>query len=179
VGFVASHTELVLCEYKIRLGSSGHAVGSSNTLPRRTMGILPSFRSTYCCSEQLVQRTSKRCDVRSHLPIRAYTMFLIRFQSFPTCLFQFIIAATHARPVPHDPYNPSADSDRVRHPSPYIPIRVPVFAPVIWLNDIIVNVVSVGGGGGASKKKGHRPTSSAESHERIEGGSFKGGRKVD
>jgi etoposide-induced 2.4 mRNA len=59
----------------------------------------------------------------------------------------------HAHPVPLDPYNPlppsnthTAEEDNIRHPSPFIPIRIPVFALVIWLNDSIVKVLSVGGG---------------------------------
>ena len=65
--------------------------------------------------------------------------------------------AMHARPVPLDPYNPSrggggADDGGVRYPAPLLPIRVPVFAPVLFLNDWIVRVLSVGtavGGAGA------------------------------
>lgn len=59
----------------------------------------------------------------------------------------------HARPVPTDPYSPlssisspnSGDNDTIRHPSPFIPIRLPVFALVVWLNDAIVKLLSVGG----------------------------------
>lgn len=59
----------------------------------------------------------------------------------------------HAHPQPLDPYNPlppsathTAEEEHVRHPSPFIPIRIPVFAVVIWLNDSIVRILSVGGG---------------------------------
>ena len=60
--------------------------------------------------------------------------------------------AMYARPVPLDPYNPtisstkspSGDDDMIRYPSPLIPIRIPVFAPVIFLNDWIVRILSVG-----------------------------------
>jgi etoposide-induced 2.4 mRNA len=66
--------------------------------------------------------------------------------------------AMHAHPVPLDPYNPlppaSSTSSAhlkaeeiIRHPSPFIPIRVPIFGIVIWLNDWIVRIISVGGGG--------------------------------
>ncbi|EFI28440.1 hypothetical protein CC1G_13973 [Coprinopsis cinerea okayama7 len=62
----------------------------------------------------------------------------------------YIILAMHSNPRPHDPYNPLPPStnapDTIRHPSPFIPIRVPVFALVIWLNDNIVRILSVGGG---------------------------------
>jgi len=55
--------------------------------------------------------------------------------------------AMHAHPVPHDPYNPSSPTSAssgspIIHPSPYVPIRLPVFAPVIFLNDRIVGVLS-------------------------------------
>lgn len=65
--------------------------------------------------------------------------------------------AMHARPVPTDPYNPlppptpipsssHEESDSIRHPSPFIPIRLPVFAVVIWINDAIVRVLNFIGG---------------------------------
>lgn len=61
----------------------------------------------------------------------------------------------HARPVPADPYNPlpliasshgKAEGDTIRHPSPFIPIRLPIFALVMWLNDGVIKIFSVGGG---------------------------------
>ncbi|TFK72171.1 hypothetical protein BDN72DRAFT_836563 [Pluteus cervinus] len=62
----------------------------------------------------------------------------------------YIILAMNARPVPQDPYNPmpltSGDQDVIRHPSPFVPIRIPIFAVVLWLNDAIVKVLNVGGG---------------------------------
>ena len=51
--------------------------------------------------------------------------------------------AMHARPEPLDPYNPSG-GDVIRHPSPFIPIRIPVFVPVTFLNDWIVRIINVG-----------------------------------
>ncbi|KAG5728360.1 EI24 like protein [Termitomyces sp. T112] len=66
----------------------------------------------------------------------------------------YIILATVARPVPADPYNPfslSDNSEVVRHPSPFIPIRLPIFALVMWLNDMIVRILSVG----PHKRPGH------------------------
>lgn len=59
----------------------------------------------------------------------------------------YIIMAMHARPVPHDPYNPSSPTSAssgspIMHPSPYVPIRLRVFTPVIFLNDCIVGVLS-------------------------------------
>ncbi|KAK0459556.1 etoposide-induced protein 2.4-domain-containing protein, partial [Desarmillaria tabescens] len=67
----------------------------------------------------------------------------------------FIIMAMHATPVPVDPYSPvsnttksrstSDHTDTIRHPSPFVPIRLPVFAIVLFINDAIVRVLSVGG----------------------------------
>lgn len=68
----------------------------------------------------------------------------------------------HAHPQPLDPYNPlppstsDADSNTIRHPSPFVPIRIPVFALVIWLNDSIVRVLSVGGGGPTHGSRGYQ-----------------------
>lgn len=74
--------------------------------------------------------------------------------------------AMHAKPAPTNPYNPSPlpappvvpssnsnnngvhnmnNNAEVRFPSPFIPIRIPVFAPVLWLNDQVVRVLSLGG----------------------------------
>ncbi|KAI0637375.1 etoposide-induced protein 2.4-domain-containing protein [Trametes polyzona] len=85
----------------------------------------------------------------------------------------YIIMAMYARPLPLDPYNPAlsvgsrsqGQDDAVRYPSPLVPIRIPVFAIVIWLNDIIVRVLSVGSSSGGSggynagslKGSGHGP----------------------
>ncbi|KAI0069884.1 EI24-domain-containing protein [Panus rudis PR-1116 ss-1] len=73
----------------------------------------------------------------------------------------YIIMAMHAKPLPIDPYNPSGGETLV-HPSPYIPIRIPIFAPVTFLNDLIIRIISVGSstaghlaGGGHSR---HRST---------------------
>ncbi|KAI0303492.1 etoposide-induced protein 2.4-domain-containing protein, partial [Multifurca ochricompacta] len=59
----------------------------------------------------------------------------------------YIIMAMHAHPAPTDPYNPSptsrSSSVSIVHPSPYIPIRLRVFAPVIFLNDCIASVLSL------------------------------------
>ena len=68
--------------------------------------------------------------------------------------------AMHARPVPKNPYNPSGDvngrsaspssndasDSQIRYPSPFIPIRLPIFAPVLWLNDRVVSLLSFLGG---------------------------------
>lgn len=100
--------------------------------------------------------------------------------------------AMHARPIPLDPYNPlpssptpysasSSDSaDEIRHPHPLIPIRIPVFALVLWLNDWVVRFLSLGGGrggnggpvserGGAGSRHRRVRSNSVESVEEGEG----------
>jgi etoposide-induced 2.4 mRNA len=66
--------------------------------------------------------------------------------------------AMRAHPLPLDPYNPSFsvtgrsgygdgdDQEVVRHPSPFVPIRIPVFALVIRINDAIVRMLNTLGG---------------------------------
>ncbi|KIY66291.1 hypothetical protein CYLTODRAFT_377968 [Cylindrobasidium torrendii FP15055 ss-10] len=78
----------------------------------------------------------------------------------------FIIMAIHARPTPSDPYSPT-ETESVIHPSPFVPIRLRIFAPVLLLNDTIVRVLSVGGGGG------HRRTGSGDSSELVEEGTHR------
>ncbi|KDQ59531.1 hypothetical protein JAAARDRAFT_126788 [Jaapia argillacea MUCL 33604] len=84
----------------------------------------------------------------------------------------YIIMAMHAHPVPQDPYSPlppsqtSETSTSPIFPSPYIPIRFPVFALVIWLNDWIVRALSLGSGGGLHGTAGKRGS--------IGGGSTRG-----
>jgi len=80
--------------------------------------------------------------------------------------------AMRARPLPIDPYNPSTsvtnksryntsdDQGVVRHPSPFIPIRVPVFAFVIWINDAIVRMLNTLGG--RPVRQGHRHSLSSD-----------------
>ncbi|KAG8217887.1 EI24-domain-containing protein [Butyriboletus roseoflavus] len=79
----------------------------------------------------------------------------------------YIIMAMYARPVPQDPFNPHLSSekhDAVRYPSPLIPIRLPVFAMVIWLNDLIVRILSVGGSVGQPRHN-RAPSISSERAE--------------
>ncbi|KAF9264739.1 EI24-domain-containing protein [Marasmius fiardii PR-910] len=61
----------------------------------------------------------------------------------------FVIMAMHARPLPVDPYSPlprgQDQQDTIKHPSPFIPIRLPIFAVVLFLNNWIVKIFSVGG----------------------------------
>lgn len=65
--------------------------------------------------------------------------------------------AMHAHPLPLHPYSPVSDlsdSQDTRYPSPFVPIRLPVFALVIWLNDWVVRLISVGAGGGGKRALG-------------------------
>ncbi|KAI0259934.1 etoposide-induced protein 2.4-domain-containing protein [Gloeopeniophorella convolvens] len=74
----------------------------------------------------------------------------------------YIIMAMHAHPVPSDPYNPAPQATSptastgtaIMHPSPYVPIRLPVFAPVIFLNECIVGALSLC----TRQRGGPRPT---------------------
>jgi etoposide-induced 2.4 mRNA len=82
--------------------------------------------------------------------------------------------AMRARPVPQDPYNPAPSmesTDTVRFPSPLVPIRMPVFAIVIWLNDLIVRVLSISGGAGARHQR--TPSETSEQAEEGVGGALK------
>jgi etoposide-induced 2.4 mRNA len=88
--------------------------------------------------------------------------------------------AMHASPLPLDPYNivptqrdndPSSDTAAtLRHPSPFVPIRIPVFALVIWLDDWIVRIFSVGTAGGAQHGTIQRARAFSDSSEHIEQG---------
>lgn len=96
----------------------------------------------------------------------------------------------YARPVPVDPYSPSLpdqQQDGIQHPSPFVPIRLPVFSLVMWLNDLIVKVISVGGSVPPKKRTGRNEmTESMEEGSSIDGmplrpvrDRVKIGRKVD
>jgi len=89
----------------------------------------------------------------------------------------YIIMAVHACPVPSDPYNPSpraisaSSSAPIMHPSPYIPIRLRIFASVIFINDCIVSVLNLCTG----RHSGTRPRAfsldqASGSSEKMEGG---------
>lgn len=75
----------------------------------------------------------------------------------------------HAQPVPEDPYNPmppqipisnkfpsqfktpgtssqGPQDGAIHHPSPFIPIRLPIFALVLTINDAVVRVLNFVGG---------------------------------
>ncbi|KIM80806.1 hypothetical protein PILCRDRAFT_822086 [Piloderma croceum F 1598] len=93
----------------------------------------------------------------------------------------YIIMAMHAHPVPLDPYNPlppassissahSNTEEMIRHPSPFIPIRVPIFGIVIWLNDWIVRIISVGGGGRGGARSVGKGRTMSDGFEKAEEG---------
>lgn len=88
--------------------------------------------------------------------------------------WQYNIMAIHARPLPLDPYNPvrpkdnTSQMDEIILPSPYIPIRLPIFALVIWLNDVIVS--SLTAFRGDHKSRHRRNQSSVGGKQSIEEG---------
>ena len=68
--------------------------------------------------------------------------------------------AMRSCPMPIDPYSPlgsSVSEETIRHPSPFVPIRLPIFTIVIWLNDWVVRAISIGGGGGRNRSAGRMP----------------------
>lgn len=79
----------------------------------------------------------------------------------------YIIMAMTAQPAPQDPYNPLSSSDTVRYPSPLIPIRLPIFAIVIRLNDFVVHILSITGT--ARQVKRHHRAHSHSSENAEEG----------
>lgn len=92
---------------------------------------------------------------------------------------QYIIMAMHAKPVPADPYNPMpplaaqrpGETDTIRHPSPFVPIRLPIFAVVIWLNDWVVRLLQVIGGRPIVRhREAPRPRGFSDASESAEGG---------
>ncbi|GJJ12244.1 hypothetical protein Clacol_006485 [Clathrus columnatus] len=64
---------------------------------------------------------------------------------FALLLPSFIIKATHAVPVPKHPYSPLINTSQPQstqtesiYPSPFIPIRLPIFTPVLTIDNFIV-----------------------------------------
>ncbi|KAH9056672.1 etoposide-induced protein 2.4-domain-containing protein [Lactarius vividus] len=92
----------------------------------------------------------------------------------------YIIMAVHAHPVPSDPYNPSprapspdstSSSAPIMHPSPYIPIRLRIFASVIFINDCIVSVLSLCTGRlSGTRPRAFSPDQVGGTSEKMEGG---------
>jgi hypothetical protein len=58
----------------------------------------------------------------------------------------------HAHPVPLEPY--SSDSGTAH---PFMPTRLPIFAAVLWLNDKIVNILSIRSSPTSHQSNGHHP----------------------
>ncbi|KAG8858526.1 hypothetical protein FRB96_005198 [Tulasnella sp. 330] len=74
-----------------------------------------------------------------------------------------IIQAMHATPLPLSPHLLDSVGGSPAQPSSFIPVRMPIFAPVIVINDGIVNLLSVTGTSRAAKRTmGLRPISSEE-----------------
>jgi len=65
----------------------------------------------------------------------------------------YIILAMHVHPVPLEPY--SCDSGTTR---PFMPTRLPIFAAVLWLNDKIVNILSIRSSSTSHQSNGHHPS---------------------
>lgn len=134
----------------------------------------------YCFEFIWVARNSSLAQRVRHLEERWAYYFAFGFPSAVICtcgsglanaaLFAlmfpaFIIMAMHAQPVPRDPYNPAPSTEStntLRFPSPLVPIRMPVFTIVIWLNDLIVRVLSVGGSGARHQRTTSDTTEQAE-----------------
>src|SRR6266576_3792045 len=58
----------------------------------------------------------------------------------------------HAHPVPLEPY--SRDSGTAH---PFMLTRLPIFAAVLWLNDKIVNILSIRSSSTSHQSNGHHP----------------------
>ncbi|QRW27562.1 ER membrane protein SH3 [Rhizoctonia solani] len=71
----------------------------------------------------------------------------------------YIIMATSrsTKPQPDNPYQPIPPSEYDPNPapifpSPFVPIRIPFFAPVIWLNDQVAKLLDLSTGGGRGRR---------------------------
>ena len=89
--------------------------------------------------------------------------------------------AMQAKPKPDNPYQLLHNSSSSAiFPSPFVPIRIPFFAPVIWLNDQVANVLDFSTGG-----KRRRPSAGQQARqmEGVEEGvgkpTFRVRRKLD
>jgi hypothetical protein len=109
-----------------------------------------SSRPTDRCVVYMWYRPCQRCHFRPPLSSGKKQIISSRKCLDHLQFQQYIIMAMHAKPVPADPYNPMpplpasrpGENEVVRHPSPFVPIRIPIFALVIWLNDGIVRVLN-------------------------------------
>jgi etoposide-induced 2.4 mRNA len=114
------------------------------------------------------ERPRKCRPICTIIPCGAYTpRFLESSRGRAELSLQYVIMAMHAQPVPQDPFNPQLSLEKtetVRYPSPLVPIRLPIFSAVIWLNDLIVRILSVGGTVGEPRHK-RVPSNSSEKAE--------------
>jgi hypothetical protein len=80
--------------------------------------------------------------------------------------------ATRSRPLPIDPYHPipSEGLEVTRYPSPFVPLRLPIFRPVILMNDLIVRALSVGAGGKRAASPSASPSGPSSKFGRKSGG---------
>lgn len=101
---------------------------------------------------------------------KSYTFRLHSTNTTP----QYIMMAMYAHAVPAHPYNPvppitKANGDTSYPiPSPFIPIRLPVFRIVIMLNEFVVKLIDIGVGGRRSERS--RKKSLGGEMEGLEGG---------
>ncbi|KAF8590490.1 hypothetical protein K439DRAFT_1381895 [Ramaria rubella] len=77
---------------------------------------------------------------------------------FALLLPAYIIKASRAHPVPVNPYSPASitrgagqaqHSPEIIYPSPFIPIRIPIFYLVITINNFVVHMMSIGSPSGS------------------------------
>lgn len=126
----------------------------------------PCLRSSLDLPLYVGKHARQRCGFRVDLPCCKSSCFVFLSHIDPSYT-QYIIMAMRARATPIDPYNPTGE-EVLRHPSPFIPIHIPVFSPVIWLNDMIVRVISlIGSVGGPPPSNLHPSSYPSSRHRRI------------
>lgn len=79
--------------------------------------------------------------------------------------------AMHARPLPAYPYAPTppitnyaTGGERPVHPSPMVPVRIPIFALAVTLNDLVEKAI-----GAVNEREGKRKTWDGVDGEDLEG----------
>lgn len=89
--------------------------------------------------------------------------------------------AMYANPKPDNPYQLLHDSSpNAIFPSPFVPIRIPFFAPVIWLNDRVANLLDFSTGGKRRRPSGGQQARQMEGVEEGVGKpTFRVRRKLD
>jgi len=111
------------------------------------------------------------------LTFPAVRLFQIIYLRSTNTTSQYIMMAMHAQAVPAHPYNPvppitKANGDTSYPiPSPFIPIRLPVFKIVIMLNELVVKLIDIGVKGKRSRpSERSRKKSLGSEVEGLEGG---------